>query len=115
VAGCLVVSGCRSLLFEHGRLAERNQRLRGHLLVLNIKGNTLMITRESVETVLGRIRPFMQADGGGIELVVVDGNSATVQLTGMCAVCPSGQITLFLGVEAALRESLPEFEILRVV
>jgi Fe-S cluster biogenesis protein NfuA len=74
-----------------------------------------MITTESVETVLGRIRPLMQADGGDIELVVVDGKSATVQLTGMCAACPSAQMTLFLGVEAALRESLPEFETLRVV
>jgi Fe-S cluster biogenesis protein NfuA len=74
-----------------------------------------VITKERVEAVLGRIRPFMQADGGGIELVVVDGNSATVQLTGMCATCPSAQMTLFLGVEAALRESLPEFETLRVV
>jgi Fe-S cluster biogenesis protein NfuA len=85
------------------------------VLVLNIKGNTLMITRESVETALGRIRPFMQADGGGIELVVVDGNSATVHLTGMCAACPSAQMTLFLGVETALRESLPDFETLHVV
>jgi Fe-S cluster biogenesis protein NfuA len=96
-------------------LANRTQRLRAHLLVLNIKGNTLVITRERVEAVLGRIRPFMQADGGDIELVVVDGNSATIQLTGMCATCPSAQMTLFLGVEAALRESLPEFETLRVV
>lgn len=96
-------------------MADRNQRLRGHLIVLNIKGDTLVITREGVEAVLGRIRPFMQADGGGIELVVVDGNSATVQLTGMCAACPSGQLTLFHGVEAALRESLPEFSTLRVV
>jgi len=74
-----------------------------------------MITRERVETVLGRIRPFMQADGGDIELVDVDGNSAMVKLTGMCAGCPSAHMTLYLGVETALREEIAEFETLRLL
>ena len=42
-----------------------------------------------MEAVLARVRPFMQADGGDIELVDVSGNSAGVRLTGMCAGCPS--------------------------
>jgi Fe-S cluster biogenesis protein NfuA len=74
-----------------------------------------MITRERVETVLGRIRPFMQADGGDIELVDVDGNSAVVKLTGMCAGCPSAHMTLYLGVETALRDEIAEFETLRLL
>jgi len=74
-----------------------------------------MITRERVETVLGRVRPFLQADGGDIEVVQVDGNSVDVKLTGMCAGCPSAHMTLYLGVETALREELPEFESLRLV
>jgi len=74
-----------------------------------------MITRERVETVLGRMRPFMQADGGDIELVDVDGNSAVVKLTGMCAGCPSAHMTLYLGVETALREEIAEFETLRLL
>lgn len=74
-----------------------------------------MITRERIETVLSRVRPFLQADGGDIELVDVDGNSARVRLTGMCAGCPSAHMTLYVGVETALREEIPEFETLRVV
>ena len=74
-----------------------------------------MTTKEQVEAVLGRIRPFMQADGGDIELVELDGNSAGVRLTGMCAGCPSAHMTLHLGVEAALRDEIPEFETLRLV
>jgi len=74
-----------------------------------------MITRERVEAVLARVRPFMQADGGDIELVDVTGNSAGVRLTGMCAGCPSAHMTLYLGVETALREELPEFETLRLI
>jgi Fe-S cluster biogenesis protein NfuA len=74
-----------------------------------------MITRERVETVLDRVRPFLQADGGDIEVVDVNGNSADVRLTGMCAGCPSAQMTLHLGVEMALREEIPEFETLRLI
>jgi len=74
-----------------------------------------MITKERVEAVLGRIRPFMQADGGDIEVVGVVDNCAEVRLSGMCAGCPSAHMTLYLGVETALREEIPEFETLRLV
>jgi len=73
-----------------------------------------MVTKERVESVLSRVRPFMQADGGDIELLGVEGNSASVRLTGVCAGCPSAHMTLYLGVEMALREQMPEFETLRV-
>ena len=73
-----------------------------------------MISKERVEAVLARVRPFLQADGGDIELIDVDGNSAAIRLTGMCAACPSAHMTLHVGVEAALRQEIPEFDILRV-
>jgi Fe-S cluster biogenesis protein NfuA len=69
-----------------------------------------MISRERVETVLNRIRPMMQADGGDIELLDVQGNSARVRLTGMCSGCPSAHLTLYMGVEMALKEEISEFE-----
>jgi Fe-S cluster biogenesis protein NfuA len=75
----------------------------------------LMVSRERVETVLQRIRPLLQADGGDIELLGVDGNNARVRLTGMCAGCPSAHMTLYLGVEMALRDEIREFEQLEVV
>ena len=68
-----------------------------------------------MEAVLNKVRPFMQADGGDIELVDLEGNSAGVRLTGMCAGCPSAHMTLYLGVENALREEIPEFETLRLL
>ena len=74
-----------------------------------------MVTRERVEAVLERVRPFLQADGGDIELLEVQGNSAKVRLTGMCAGCPSAHMTLYMGVEMALREEIKEFEELQVV
>jgi Fe-S cluster biogenesis protein NfuA len=74
-----------------------------------------MITKERIEAVLDRVRPFLRADGGDIELIDVNGNSADVRLTGMCAGCPSAHMTLYLGVEMALREEIPEFDTLRVL
>jgi Fe-S cluster biogenesis protein NfuA len=74
-----------------------------------------MVSRERVESVLSQVRPFLQTDGGDIELMAVTGNSADVRLTGMCAGCPSAHMTLHVGVEAAIREEIPEFETLRLV
>jgi Fe-S cluster biogenesis protein NfuA len=71
-----------------------------------------MITRERVEAVLDRIRPFMRADGGDIELVGITDNSAEVRLSGMCSGCPSAHMTLHYGVEMALRQEIPEFDTL---
>jgi Fe-S cluster biogenesis protein NfuA len=78
-------------------------------------GLAIMLSRERVETVLDRIRPLMQADGGDIELVDIDGNSARVRLTGMCAGCPTAHLTLHMGVEMALRDEIKEFDELLVV
>ena len=58
---------------------------------------------------------FELADGGDIELMTVNGNSAEVRLTGMCAGCPSAHMTLHVGVESAMRDEIPEFETLRLV
>ena len=74
-----------------------------------------MISRERVQAVIERIRPLIQGDGGDIELVDVVDNKAKVRLTGNCVGCPSAQMTLFMGVEMAIKEEIPEFEELLVV
>ena len=74
-----------------------------------------MISKQQVEAVLGRVRPFLQADGGDIEVVDVKGNSVDVRLTGTCASCPSAPMTLHVGVELALRQEIVDFETLRLV
>jgi len=74
-----------------------------------------MIARERIQSVIDRIRPLIQGDGGDIELVDVIDNKAKVRLTGRCVGCPSAQMTLYMGVEMALKEEIPEFEELIVV
>ena len=74
-----------------------------------------MVSRERVEGVIERIRPFLQADGGDIQVVDIEGGAVGVRLMGVCARCPSAHITLHMGIETVLREEIPDFESLRLV
>ena len=74
----------------------------------------MTIEKDRIQAVLDRVRPFLQADGGDIELIAVEGRSASVRLTGMCAGCPSAHMTLHDGIEAAIRTEIPEFDTLQV-
>lgn len=65
--------------------------------------------REKVEAALDKIRPQLQADGGGVELIDVDDNGLVrVKLTGACGGCPMAQMTLKQGVERVLKMQVPE-------
>jgi len=67
-----------------------------------------MLNHDDVEKILDEIRPALQADGGNIELVKVDGNDVHVRLVGACAGCPGAEMTLRMGVERVLRQKLPD-------
>lgn len=49
-------------------------------------------------------------DGGGIELVKYDADAGAVhvRMQGACVGCPMSQITLKMGIEAALHDALPQ-------
>ncbi len=65
---------------------------------------------------LGSIRPYLQADGGDIELVNIEENGVVkVKLRGACGGCPSALITLKQGVEARLKEEIPEVQCVEAV
>jgi len=64
--------------------------------------------KEKVEKAIEKIRPFLQQDGGDIELVDVVGGVVKVKLKGACGCCPMSQMTLKNGVERALKEEIPE-------
>ncbi len=74
-----------------------------------------MVTRDRVAAVIDRIRPFIHNDGGDIELVDVIGNRAKVRMSGNCVACPSASMTLYMGLEQALKDEIPEFEELVVI
>jgi len=68
------------------------------------------MTREEVETALNKIRPALQADGGNVELVALEGNVVKVKLTGACGGCPMSQMTLKMGIEKILKQEIPSVE-----
>ena len=57
-----------------------------------------------------KIRPYLEADGGGVEFVDFDAATGVVKvrLCGACHGCPGAQMTLSMGVEAMLKEEIPE-------
>lgn len=64
---------------------------------------------EKVRGALEQIRPFLQADGGDVELVSIEEDgTVNVKLTGACGGCPMAQMTLRNGVERILKEQVPE-------
>ena len=66
--------------------------------------------RERVEEALKKIRPALEADGGGIELVDIVDGIVQVRLQGACQGCPGAQMTLKMGVEKVLKEEVPEIK-----
>lgn len=64
--------------------------------------------REKVEAVLAQVRPALQADGGGVELVDMNEGVVSLKLKGACAGCPMATMTLRNGIERILKEQVPE-------
>jgi Fe-S cluster biogenesis protein NfuA len=65
--------------------------------------------RDKIENALQKVRPSLQADGGDVELIDVDDDGVvSVRLTGACGGCPMSQMTLKMGIEKILKETVPE-------
>ena len=74
------------------------------------QGKNQEALKERVNEVIGEIRPYIQADGGDIELVEVQQESGkvSVRFSGACRGCPMSEMTLKMGVERRLKEKVPE-------
>ena len=80
---------------------------------MNTEQGTL---KERVENTLNLIRPQLQADGGGVDLVDVDDDGVvSVRLTGACGGCPMSTMTLKMGIERLLLKEVPEVKTVQSV
>lgn len=62
-----------------------------------------------VNEALKTIRPYLQSDGGDVQLVqVTEDGIVEVKLLGACGSCPMSQMTLRAGIERALMRNIPE-------
>jgi len=65
--------------------------------------------QEKVEKALIKVRSFLQADGGDVELVeVTEEGVVRVKFTGACSGCPMASMTLKTSIERILKEEVPE-------
>ena len=68
------------------------------------------LLKEKVEQGLNEIRPFLESDGGNIELISIEKNVVKVKLLGNCAGCSVNQMTLKNGVELTIKKFAPQIE-----
>ena len=57
-----------------------------------------------------KIRPFLESDGGNIELVSITNDVVKVKLLGNCVNCSVNQMTLKNGVEMTIKKYAPEIK-----
>lgn len=63
---------------------------------------------ERIQQTINRIRPYIQQDGGDVQLVDFNDGVVTVRMIGACAGCIAISSTLEDGVKAILMEEVPE-------
>lgn len=71
--------------------------------------------RARVESVLDTIRPYVQGDGGDIELIDVADGIVQIRLAGACVGCMYSMMTLQAGIERMLKEKVPEIRAVEAV
>ena len=73
------------------------------------------LTRKITER-LDSLRVMLQADGGDLEIVAIEGKNVKLKLRGACGGCPHATMTIKNGLERILREEIdPEITIERVM
>ncbi|PLX05426.1 MAG: hypothetical protein C0594_07375 [Marinilabiliales bacterium] len=67
--------------------------------------------KQKVVDALNQVKPYLQADGGDIELVeITDDLVVKVELQGACGSCPFSIQTLKNGVEQAVKREVPQIK-----
>lgn len=71
---------------------------------------------DRIRAKLEELRGMLQADGGDLEVVSIEGKTVNLRLRGACGCCPHAMMTLKSGVERVLKEEVdPEITVERVM
>ncbi len=77
--------------------------------IMNPSATDMKELTERVARALSSLRPYLEADGGDIELVeVTDELAVRVKLHGSCVDCSMIHMTMKGGVEQAVKAAAPE-------
>ena len=69
-----------------------------------------MKQEEKIKEIIETLRPFLISDGGDIEYVKYEDHIVYVKLSGACANCMLVDYSIQDGIEAAIKEEVPEVE-----
>lgn len=69
---------------------------------------------ERIEKTINKIRPYIQADGGDVQLIDYKDGVVTVRMLGACAGCMAIDQTLTEGIQAILMDEVPEVKEVRM-
>ena len=67
-----------------------------------------MNSEEKIISIIDELRPFLINDGGNIEFVKYEDNIVYIKMMGACSNCVMLDLTLKDGIEAAIKEEVPE-------
>jgi Fe-S cluster biogenesis protein NfuA len=63
---------------------------------------------QQIRDLLEQLRGSLQADGGDMDVVSIQGTKVSLRLKGACGCCPHATATLKHGIERILREQISE-------
>ena len=77
-----------------------------HTVHADINVNEIL---QKVEASLDTMRPYLERDGGNVEVVGITKNmTVKVRLVGACECCPQSFMTMKAGIEDAVKRAVPQ-------
>ncbi len=64
-------------------------------------------TKKQVLELIDKVRPYLQRDGGDIEVLNVEDGIVYVKMLGACVGCSAIDVTITEGIETMLVENVP--------
>lgn len=72
--------------------------------------------REKIESALDTMRPYLDADGGNVEVIgISEEGDVFVRLLGTCRTCPQSFMTMKAGIEDAVKRAVPSIRSVQAV
>lgn len=63
---------------------------------------------EKIKEIISKLQPYLINDGGNIEYIKYEDNIVYIRMLGACANCHMLDLTLKEGIEAAIKDEIPE-------
>lgn len=69
------------------------------------------VLEAKIEIALNSMRPFLQADGGDVELIdITPEYEVKLKLLGTCSTCTMSNMTMKAGIENGLKSAIPQIK-----